>query len=108
MALNRAMQLGQVVLRSSDPAAKVAAVQQAHSALVSGDPFGTLDPTAIQLLEGEPMRPDTPSLVPSREMPGHKQLGVPLNLYLVHALAHIELNAMDIYWDTILRFAGTT
>jgi uncharacterized ferritin-like protein (DUF455 family) len=28
-------------------------------------------------------------------------------IHQVHALAHIELNAMDIYWDTILRFAAS-
>jgi hypothetical protein len=90
MALNRALQLGQVVLRSADPAAKVLAVQQAHAVLLSGEPFGSVDSAAIRLLPGEPLRPDAPNLVPAREMPGHKQLGVPLNLYLVRPSASVK------------------
>ena len=50
-----------------------------------------------------PGRPDKPRQVEPREMLNHKQLGIPLNVYLVHALAHIELNAVDLYWDLILR-----
>lgn len=38
-------------------------------------------------------------------MPGPKTAGVPLNIYLLLTLAHIELNAIDLAWDTIARFS---
>lgn len=36
----------------------------------------------------------------------HKKLGVPLNVYMLHNLAHVELNAVDLAWDTVVRFSG--
>lgn len=30
---------------------------------------------------------------------------MPLGVYLLHGLAHIELNAIDTAWDTVLRFS---
>lgn len=37
--------------------------------------------------------------------PSHKLLQIPLNVHIVHTLAHIELNAVDMYADTLLRFS---
>jgi len=51
-----------------------------------------------------PARPEKPKLVSPREMPGHKALNVSLSVYLLHSLAHIELNAIDLAWDTVFRF----
>jgi uncharacterized ferritin-like protein (DUF455 family) len=50
-----------------------------------------------------PARPVPPELVDS--MPGHKKLGVPLAIYIMHSLAHIELTAVEMYFDSIVRFA---
>eukprot|EP00742_Colponemidia_sp_Colp-10_P011717 GILJ01013059.1.p1 GENE.GILJ01013059.1~~GILJ01013059.1.p1 ORF type:complete len:804 (+),score=82.89 GILJ01013059.1:315-2414(+) len=36
-------------------------------------------------------------------MPPAKSAGVPMNVYLLHALTHIELGAIDMYWDTMVR-----
>ena len=44
--------------------------------------------------------------VPSKEVPGPKDAGVPLNAYLLLTLAHIELNAIDLAWDTVCRFSA--
>jgi uncharacterized ferritin-like protein (DUF455 family) len=52
-----------------------------------------------------PARPDRPELLQPRDMPrrGH---GSPAGrLALLHAVAHIELNAVDLHWDIIARFA---
>jgi uncharacterized ferritin-like protein (DUF455 family) len=51
-----------------------------------------------------PARPEKPKLVITKEMPNHKTLGVDLSFFLLHNLAHIELNAIDMAWDTMLRF----
>jgi uncharacterized ferritin-like protein (DUF455 family) len=52
-----------------------------------------------------PARPDRPLLLPPREMPRRRAAGSQANrIALLHALAHIELNATDLAWDIIARF----
>jgi len=54
-----------------------------------------------------PARPDHPELRPPRDMPKRRNFGTPGGrIALLHALAHIELNAIDLAWDIIARFAG--
>ena len=54
-----------------------------------------------------PARPDTPPLLPPREVPKRKiTADARGRIALLHALAHIELNAVDLSWDAIARFAG--
>jgi uncharacterized ferritin-like protein (DUF455 family) len=43
--------------------------------------------------------------VTQKEIITHKKMGVPLNAYMLHNLAHVELNAIDLAWDTVVRFA---
>lgn len=38
-------------------------------------------------------------------MPSAKDSGLPLNVCLLHNLAHIELNAIDLAWDTVARYS---
>ena len=40
-----------------------------------------------------------------RDVPPPKSSGLPLNAYMLHNLAHVELNAVDLAWDTVVRFA---
>jgi uncharacterized ferritin-like protein (DUF455 family) len=55
-----------------------------------------------------PARPDRPYLVVPRDMPKRRNFGsLSGRVALLHALAHIELNAIDLAWDIIARFAGT-
>jgi uncharacterized ferritin-like protein (DUF455 family) len=44
-------------------------------------------------------------LVSPKEIPDPKNSGLPLNAYMLHNLAHVELNAIDLAWDTIVRFS---
>jgi len=54
-----------------------------------------------------PARPDRPELRPPRDMPKRRNFGSQAGrTALLHALAHIELNAIDLAWDIIARFAG--
>lgn len=51
-----------------------------------------------------PARPDRPELRPPSEMPRRAKAGsLKSKTALLHALAHIELNAVDLSWDIILR-----
>ncbi|MEZ5913137.1 MAG: ferritin-like domain-containing protein [Paracoccaceae bacterium] len=61
-------------------------------------PIGTATPPP------RPARPDRPELLPPREVP-RRRPGTPQGrIALLHALAHIELNAVDLHWDIIARF----
>jgi uncharacterized ferritin-like protein (DUF455 family) len=52
-----------------------------------------------------PGRPATPLLLPPREMPKRTTGGLKGRIAMLHALAHIELNAVDMTWDLVGRFA---
>lgn len=52
-----------------------------------------------------PSRPAQPELLSPRDVPKRKP-GIPAGrIALLHAVAHIELNAVDLHWDIIARFA---
>ena len=54
-----------------------------------------------------PARPERPLLRPPKEMPKRRAFGsMAGRIALVHALAHIELNAIDLGWDLVARFSG--
>jgi uncharacterized ferritin-like protein (DUF455 family) len=53
----------------------------------------------------QPARPPTPELLAPREMPKRKPGTEAGRLALIHAVAHIELNAVDLHWDIIARFS---
>lgn len=53
-----------------------------------------------------PARPDEPELLEPRDMPRRRRGGEAGRVALLHAIAHIELNAIDLHWDMALRFAA--
>ena len=54
-----------------------------------------------------PPRPGRPVLRSPKEMPKRRAFGsVAGRIALVHALAHIELNAIDLGWDLVVRFSA--
>lgn len=56
---------------------------------------------------GRPGRPERPLLLAPREMPKRRSGRTPEGrVALLHALAHIELNAIDLAYDILARFAG--
>jgi uncharacterized ferritin-like protein (DUF455 family) len=52
-----------------------------------------------------PSRPDKPELLQPKEMPRRRTGKAKGRTALLHAIAHIELNAVDLHWDIIPRFA---
>ena len=61
-------------------------------------PIGQATPPA------RPARPEKPDLLDPREVP-RRRTGSPMGrIALLHALAHIELNAVDLHWDILARF----
>jgi uncharacterized ferritin-like protein (DUF455 family) len=54
-----------------------------------------------------PARPARPILHPPRDMPRRRNIGALAGrIVLIHALVHIELNAIDLGWDIVARFCG--
>lgn len=50
----------------------------------------------------QPARPVKPELVSPKEVPPPEALQLSKAAYLLHNLAHIELNAVDLAWDTLV------
>lgn len=88
------------VLSTIDPLAKSRLSHLAYSRWCRREiPVGFAVPPV------RPARPEKPLLVPPKEIPSHKSAGLPLNAYMLHNLAHVELNAIDLAWDTVVRFS---
>ena len=51
-----------------------------------------------------PARPERPELLSPRDVPKRKPGSPAGRIALLHAVAHIELNAVDLHWDIIARF----
>lgn len=51
-----------------------------------------------------PDRPERPELLRPRDVPKRKPGTPEGRIALLHAVAHIELNAVDLHWDLIARF----
>ena len=52
----------------------------------------------------QPARPQQPALLDPREVPRRRPGSPTGRIALLHAVAHIELNAVDLHWDIIARF----
>ncbi|CAA6665821.1 unnamed protein product [Spirodela intermedia] len=89
-----------LVLRTSDPLEKARISHLAFGRWLGGDlPVGEFR------APDRPARPMKPVLVSMRDVPAPKNSGLPLNAYMIHNLAHVELNAVDLAWDTVVRFS---
>ncbi|KAI3996860.1 hypothetical protein MKX01_021136 [Papaver californicum] len=93
-------ELGTLVLSTSDPLTKCKLSHLAYTRWRRENlPLGVSTPP------DRPARPPKPNLVSPKEVPAPKKSGLPLNAYMLHNLAHVELNAVDLAWDTVVRFS---
>lgn len=85
-----------------DPTQKVAAVQTLQAALAQGiDTQAQLAATAA--IPGRPAKPELVGPFKVKQRSPHSPQGLAA---LIHALAHIEFNAINLALDIIWRFAG--
>jgi uncharacterized ferritin-like protein (DUF455 family) len=92
------------VLAAATPEAKVRFTAYAASAWR----LGTLTHCFETRPPLRPARPEHPVVLSPDKMPKRgKAGGVTGRIALLHALAHIELNAIDLAWDMLARFGGT-
>jgi uncharacterized ferritin-like protein (DUF455 family) len=54
-----------------------------------------------------PARPEKPELLDPRDVPRRRPGSPQGRIALLHAVAHIELNAVDLHWDIVARFCDT-
>ncbi|MDG2524805.1 ferritin-like domain-containing protein [Stenotrophomonas sp. HITSZ_GD] len=90
-------------LSASDPTEKVALTQRYAAAFRRGElsmPAEAPAPEAIRM----PGRPERPALVHPRELPRRGLGSAEGRAAFLHAIAHIELNAIDLAWDAVYRF----
>lgn len=90
------------VLLAAAPAEKVRLTRHHADAWKTGliGEIGSDTPPA------RPARPERPQLMLPKDMPKRSKGGVRGRIALLHALAHIELNAIDLAWDIIARFGA--
>ena len=92
-------------LLEPDPAAKALAVAAMAQAWADG--ALTLDPAAAPQPDGAiPGRPAKPELVPPRLVGRRSMATLEGRAMLVHALSHIEFNAVNLALDALWRFPG--
>ena len=85
----------------AEPALKVAAVQH-----IGDGGALSLDGQARLVHDGPPGRPAQPELVHPQQVPRRSPFTVEGHCALIHSIAHIEFNAINLALDAVWRFAG--
>ena len=92
-------------LDAANPAEKLRLTQATWQAVLAGallpDPHSP-SPEPI----GPPGRPARPKLVNARQVPQRGLGSAAGRAALLHAVAHIEFNAINLAWDAVYRFRG--
>jgi len=99
--------MAEAVLRTGDGRAKAALsldhAAQWAAARAANEPLdiGTASPP------DRPARPARPELLDPRNVPRRRPGSPEGRIAILHAVAHIELNAVDLHWDIVARFTDT-
>lgn len=89
------------VLKAASPDHKVAAARAAAKGWRDGGL--QMDERAVDVPD-RPARPALPELKPPGHMPKRSGNGPAGRFAMLHAVAHIEFNAIDLAWDMVARF----
>jgi len=95
------------VLTTADPIEKTGKSRAYAAAWFEGRAKGTPMPVGTASPPLRPARPEKPDLLSPRDVPRRRPGSPEGRKALLHAVAHIELNAVDLHWDIIARFTGT-
>lgn len=93
------------VLTTADGRAKAALARHHAAAWFAARAAVTPIPVGLATPPLRPARPDRPELLSPRDVPRRRPGSAEGRIALLHAVAHIELNAVDLHWDIIARFA---
>ncbi|TDL91021.1 ferritin-like domain-containing protein [Meridianimarinicoccus aquatilis] len=95
------------VLSTSDARAKTSLSRAVTAAFRASQAAGAPMPVGHAAPPMRPARPARPELLDPRDVPRRKPGSPEGRIALLHAIAHIELNAVDLHWDIIARFSDT-
>jgi uncharacterized ferritin-like protein (DUF455 family) len=92
-------------LDATDPAEKLRLTHETWQALLAGElQADSASPPPEPI--GAPGRPAKPQLVNARQVPQRGLGSAEGRAALVHAVAHIEFNAINLAWDAVYRYRG--
>ncbi len=95
------------VLTTAEGRDKTALSKRCAEAWFAGRAAGTPMPVGQARPPDNPARPERPELLNPRDMPRRRPGSDAGRIALLHAVAHIELNAVDLHWDIVARFTDT-
>jgi len=85
----------------TDPLEKVEQTQALYQRWLDGELIISDDELTVP---DEPGRPNKPELVEPRDLPRRRNTKESGNASLLHAITHIEFNAINLGWDAVARF----
>ncbi|MEM5477087.1 ferritin-like domain-containing protein [Pacificibacter sp. AS14] len=99
-------EMADAVLRTADGRAKTA-LSHRYAALWRASREDGATPIEVGTITPPdfPARPNKPELLSPRDVPKRKPGTPEGRIAMLHAIAHIELNAVDLHWDLIARFS---
>jgi len=109
MATEHTLSLHELAARCVDSttvAHKLALTAEVAALFDAGETFTDAESSAPILPIAAPGRPARPRLVAPRELPRRGLASEEGRAALVHAVAHIEFNAINLAWDAVYRFRG--
>ena len=107
MADKTLAQMAVEVLTTADGRAKTALSHAHAAAWRAARAAGTPLPLGRATPPEHPARPAAPALLDPRDVPRRRPGSPQGRIAMLHAVAHIELNAVDLHWDIIARFTDT-
>lgn len=100
-------QMACAVLNTADGRAKAALSKKHAASWFAARDAGTPIRLGHASPPDQPARPAKPELLSPRDVPSRGP-GTPQGrIAMLHAVAHIELNAVDLHWDIVARFTET-
>ena len=99
-------QMATEVLTTPDGRAKTVLSRQHAATWRAARAAGTPLPIGTATPPDQPARPHAPELLSPKDMPKRRPGKPEGRNAMLHAVAHIELNAVDLHWDIIARFGG--
>jgi uncharacterized ferritin-like protein (DUF455 family) len=96
-------EIAQRCIDESDPKTKVLLTQQAAADFFAGELIPTAHAEAPKAIAA-PGRPDKPVLIPPKNLPKRGMGTTEGRACFLHAITHIEFNAINLAWDAVYRF----
>ncbi len=100
-------EMGANVLNTADGRAKTALSLQYAQAWQKARAEGNMLEIGTAPAPDHQARPEAPRLCAPKDVAKRKPGSPEGRIALLHAVAHIELNAVDLHWDIIVRFSKT-